>query len=203
VILLDISLHGARVEHAAAIPSGSKAALRFDWEGLELAFDCLVIRTPSAAGSADDDLTFYESGLEFDAPDGVNLSRLKQMVATHISRTLAERRLNMEGGRAPEPADDTPIFRIGGMVDAPEGEGEGESRRDRRGYICYRFDQRQWRRKRTRDPGQPPDGFTVSAAEDNRQIDLLREAYEQSDAEGRRMIQTMARLSISEGNGAV
>ena len=71
------------------------------------------------------------------------------------------------------------------------------------GYVCYQLDQQTWKKKRTHDPGQPPEGFTISALEDSDQADLLCDAYARSDREGRRMIQLFAQLSIMEGEGVV
>jgi len=48
---------------------------------------------------------------------------------------------------------------------------------------------------------QTADGFTVAALEDQTQIDLLCQADEKSDTDGRKMIQLFAQLSIAEGEG--
>ncbi len=69
------------------------------------------------------------------------------------------------------------------------------------GYICYHLVADSWRKKRTQDPGQPEEGFTISATEDHAQADLLCDAYLKSDRDGRRMIQLFAQLSIVEGEG--
>jgi len=58
-----------------------------------------------------------------------------------------------------------------------------------------------WRKKRTHDPGQPSEGFTISALEDAEQAQLLCDAYARSDRDGRKMIQLFAQLSIMEGEG--
>jgi hypothetical protein len=60
-----------------------------------------------------------------------------------------------------------------------------------------------WRKKRTHDPGQPSEGFTISALEDHTQADLLCEAYQKSDRDGRKMIQLFAQLSIMDGEGII
>ena len=70
------------------------------------------------------------------------------------------------------------------------------------GYICFQLENnRTWKKKRTPDPGQPSEGFTVSASEDQAQIQMLCEAYAKSDRDGRKMIQLFAQLSIIEGEG--
>ena len=69
------------------------------------------------------------------------------------------------------------------------------------GYVCLTFEASGWLRKRTHDPGQPSEGFTVSADETDAQIELLREAYERSDPDGRKLIQLFAQLSIVDAEG--
>jgi hypothetical protein len=48
----------------------------------------------------------------------------------------------------------------------------------------------------TRSPDQPLYGFTVAAHEPEEQIDLLRLAWEEADAEGRRLLRDFAAASI-------
>jgi hypothetical protein len=70
------------------------------------------------------------------------------------------------------------------------------------GYICYAYENNGWRRKRTHDPGQPNDGFTISALEDHEQAELLCDAYQRSDDDGRKLIRLFAQLSIVDGEGS-
>src|SRR5258708_24552847 len=100
-----------------------------------------------------------------------------------------------------------PIFRHGGQLtsntkDVKEAIGSAGLPMLRvareAGYICYHLENNSWRKKRTHDPGQPGEGFTISATEDHTQADLLCEAYQKSDKDGRRMIQLFAQLSIAD-----
>jgi len=131
------------------------------------------------------------------------------MIARFITRALEEQKLNARGVLPPS-VDNMPIFRYGGQLtanqkDVTEAIGESALPTSRvakeTGYICYHLENNTWKRKRTQDPGQPMEGFTISALEDKTQADLLCEAYQKSDREGRKMIQLFAQLSIMEGEG--
>ena len=110
----------------------------------------------------------------------------------------------------PTSVEKMPIFRYGQLTEntAAVAEAVGTSSLPtariaaERGYICFQLENnRTWKKKRTHDPGQPTEGFTVSAAEDQAQIQMLCEAYQASDKDGRKMIQLFAQLSIVEGEG--
>ena len=211
VLLVDISTLGARVEHHLPLVSGSHATLTFEWEGEEITSQCRIARSRLERFSVGaDGLTVYHSGLEFDEMPEAMRTRLKAMIGRFISRALEEQKLNARGAVPQHDVAKMPIFRHGGQLtanakDRREGAGvtampiarvTGDT-----GYICYILEQNAWRKKRTHDPGQPVDGFTISALEDSQQAELLCEAYLRSDGEGRKMIQLFAQLSIVEGEG--
>ena len=51
-------------------------------------------------------------------------------------------------------------------------------------------------------PGfRPAVGFTVSVEENREQLALLCDSFEKADAEGRKMIQMLAEMSISKAEG--
>jgi hypothetical protein len=134
------------------------------------------------------------------------------MIGRFISRALEEQKLNARGVMPEHDVSKMPIFRYGGQLtanptDVAEAVGSVALPTSRiakeSGYICYHLENNTWRKKRTQDPGQPAEGFTISATEDHGQADLLCEAYLKSDKEGRRMIQLFAQLSIVEGEGMV
>lgn len=53
-----------------------------------------------------------------------------------------------------------------------------------------------WSREITSSREQPPDGFTISAAETEDQVTLLQLAYEESDHDGRRALREFAAVSL-------
>lgn len=210
VLLVDISVLGARVEHHVPLSAGAFASFSFNWEGEEITAECRIVRSRLERFSVGTDgLTVYHSGLEFQGLEGATKSRLRSMIGRFISRALEEQKLNARGAMPEHDADKMPIFRYGGQLTAnvkdkqeigpaylPVARVAKET-----GYVCYHLVNDQWRRKRTHDPGQPVDGFTISAAEDHSQAELLCEAYHRADREGRRLIQLCAQLSIIDGDG--
>ena len=211
VVLIDVSLLGARIEHHMPLQAGGRAHLVFSWNDEEITTECRIVRSRLERFSVGaDGLTVYHSGLEFEDMDGDTKSRLKAMIGRFITRALEEQKLNARGVMPEHPVDKMPIFRFGGQLsgnatDVEMGSVSLPTSRIAKetGYICFHLDNNTWRPKRTHDPGQPVEGFTISATEDRAQADLLCEAYLRSDTEGRRMIQLFAQLSIMEGEGIV
>lgn len=210
VLLVDISVLGARVEHHVPLAAGAYATFGFTWDDEEIVTQCRIVRSRLERFSVGaDGLTVYHSGLEFEKLDAGAKSRLRSMVGRFISRALEEQKLNARGAMPEHQADKMPIFRFGGQLTANVKDKTAVapvympvSRLAREtGYVCYLLEHNQWRRKRTHDPGQPLEGFTISAAEDHSQAQMLCEAYHRADRDGRRLIQLCAQLSIVEGEG--
>lgn len=209
VVLVDISVMGARVEHPVPLTTGALATLAFEWDGATIEVGCRIIRSRLERFSVGaDGLTVYHSGVEFVDVSPETGRQIKAMIAVFISRALEEQKLNARGVLPQHDVSKMPIFRYGGQLTANSKDKEAPdsllptSRVVREtGYICYRLENRQWRPRRTHDPGQPAEGFTISALEDSEQVEMLCSAYESSDAEGRRLIQLFAELSIAEGEG--
>jgi hypothetical protein len=211
VVLVDVSMLGARIEHHTPLSTGQQAHLQFNWDEESIAVDCRIVRSRLERFSVGaDGLTIYHSGLEFLEPSTETKAALKKMIERFITRALDEQKLNARGVM-PQTVENMPIFRYGGQLTANPSQVAEEvgssalptARMTKEsGYICFQLENRMWRKKRTHDPGQPAEGFTVSSTEDQAQIDLLCKAYEQSDADGRKMIQLFAQLSIAEGEAA-
>ena len=210
VLLVDVSILGARIEHHLPLSAGSHATLAFGWEGEEIASDCRIVRSRLERFSVGTDgLTVYHSGLEFEGMPAEMLARLKAMLARFISRALEEQKLNARGVMPEHDVQRMPIFRFGGQLTANAKDKDvalpsylpASRIAKETGYLCFALENNQWRRKRTHDPGQPPDGFTISATEDTSQTQMLCDAYQRSDRDGRRLIQLCAQLSLVDGEG--
>jgi len=211
VVLVDVSLLGARIEHHIPLVAGAKSKLTFTFEHEEIWTECRIVRSRLERFSVGaDGLTVYHSGLEFEDTPGEMKAKLKMMIALFISRALEEQKMNARGELPQHDVSKMPIFRYGGQLTANTKDvmlevGETALPTSRiakdTGYICYHLENNTWRKKRTHDPGQPVEGFTIAATEDRAQADLLCEAYLRSDSEGRKMIQLFAQLSIMEGVG--
>ena len=209
VVLVDLSVLGARVEHHLPLAAGAFSKLTFQWDDRPLTLECRIVRSRLERFQAGaNGLTVYHSGLEFDRLPAATTAELKRIIGSFITRALEEQKLNARGVLPQHDVERMPIFRFGGQLSANAKEKDFGSMllptsrvAKETGYVCYAFDDRNWRRKRTHDPGQPPNGFTISADEDHTQAELLCDAYMRSDSDGRRLIQLFAQLSIVEGEG--
>lgn len=211
VVLVDVSVLGARVEHHVPLVAGAFSRLGFEWNGQTIDVDCRIVRSRLERFSVGPDgLTVYHSGLEFGRMTEQTRGALKELIGGFISRALEEQKLNARGVLPQHDLEKMPIFRFGGQLTANTKDKEIAGSlllptarvAKETGYVCYALEnERNWRRKRTHDPGQPMEGFTISANEDHTQAELLCEAYARSDGEGRRMIQLCAQLSIMDGEG--
>jgi hypothetical protein len=208
VVLVDLSVRGGRVEHHVPLIAGAYSQLAFQWEEEPIVVDCRIVRSRLERFSAGSDgLTVYHSGLEFEGLTPAAAAKLRNIIGSFIMRALEEQKLNARGVLPEHDPSRMPIFRFGGQLTANETQLPGSallptSRVAREtGYICYAFENNTWRRKRTHDPGQPMEGFTISANEDHDQVELLCEAYRRTDRDGRRLIQLCAQLSVMEGEG--
>jgi hypothetical protein len=211
VVLVDISIMGARVEHHVPLIAGAYSQLSFHWEDETISVQCRIARSRLERFSAGSEgMTIYHSGLEFEALTPEARTRLKGMIGRFITRALKEQKLNARGVLPEHDVSKMPIFRLGQLsADGKDKLLEGSallptSRVAREtGYICYALENNSWRKKRTHDPGQPMEGFTISATEDHEQVTLLCQAYQKSDRDGRRLIQLCAQLSLMEADDAL
>ncbi len=211
VVIVDVSVLGARIEHASALAAGSTGHLAFRWEEEDISVDCRIVRSRLERFSVGaDGMTVYHSGLEFMNIVGATKASLKKMIGVFITRALEEQKMNARGVVPKHEVGKMPIFRHGGQLtanvkDVKEAVGSSVLPTSRMakesGYVCYQWENNGWRQKRTHDPGQPAQGFTISALEDAEQVQLLCDAYARSDEQGRKMIQLFAQLSIAEGEG--
>ncbi|MFN2441952.1 MAG: hypothetical protein ABR517_04655 [Thermoanaerobaculia bacterium] len=209
VVLVDISLDGAKIEHNEPLKIEAEFPFSFEWSDMPIDVKSRVTRCmlERFAGEGSDGLAVYHSGLHF-TDVGTSGGRLKTMVQTHIIRALEEQKANARGV-IPHAVDHMPIFR-GHTLTANRGEAADSvhlhaalpaARIARQvGYIRYQLDRNTWRKKRTTNPEQPDDGFTVSASEDLAEIERLCEAYRKADEQGREFIRLLANLSLSEGD---
>lgn len=211
VVVIDVSVLGARIEHTAALSAGAAARLVFKWEDADITVECRIVRSRLERFSVGaDGLTVYHSGLEFMNMAASTKAALKNMISIFITRALEEQKMNARGEMPQHAINKMPIFRHGGQLtadqkDVKEAVGSSVLPTSRiakdSGYVCYQWESNGWREKRTHDPGQPAQGFTISALEDTEQVQLLCDAYARADEQGRKMIQLFAQLSISEGEG--
>lgn len=170
VRLVDVSASGAQIEHDDAIPDDARALLRFFWRGQEVE---VLAETARRVPGNRVGVRFLEEN-----------ESLRTLIAASAADVLRALQANARGDRDANIVGDetlTSAWRV------PAG-----------GYICWIFEDGRWDPRPCADPDQPEDGFTISAAEAEDQVAMLRQTYESGDAEARRLTRMLAQLSVGE-----
>src|SRR5687768_1209890 len=201
VVVRDLSLLGCGLEHHLPLEVGSKVKLAFPWDGDSILIESSVIRCKLERSLGDNDLNVYKSGLRFHATAGEPIGILRDMIVTQVSRALDAQKANARGD-IPRYLQKMAIFQDGMLTAHPQAEETYTSLPSMRiartrGYVRYSLENRTWRKRKTHDPSQPPEGFTVWAYEDNEQLEGLCETYQRADAETRSLIRIIAELSLT------
>lgn len=174
VRLLDISASGARIEHVDAIPEDSRALLRFSWKGEDV--EILADRVRGYANS---------SGVRF-LEESETIFRLVTQVATDI--VLAQQ-ANALGNREDNVLDGDQT-----LTSASAGARLGVKT-----FVIWQLTTSGWTQQVSLLPDQPPNGFTVSAGEPEDEVEMLCQSYESGNDEARRMIRSLAEISLTRG----
>lgn len=183
VYVLDASVSGLRIAHQGTVPPlGGSARLTFSFEDHYIELECQVVRNAlHKLAKKDGEKSIYHAGLAITATFGQSDVAMRQMIATLVARALDEQKANARG----IPAKAALSYQTGKGTEFIRCELIGTS----------------WRKTETTRPDQPANGFTISAEQSREEIEMLCEAYATGDADGRRLIKTMAELSISKAEG--
>jgi len=183
VFLIDASVEGIRLAHQGTLPPvGQSCRVSFDWQGHPIELDCEVIHnTLFKLAKAAGEKSVYHAGLRITNADATSRANLKQLIADCVARALDEQKANARG----MPATAALSFQTGKGTE----------------YIRCELVDGAWRKTSTSRPEQPSNGFTISAEEDRAQIEMLCQTFESADAEGRKLIRTLAEMSISKSEG--
>jgi hypothetical protein len=187
-LILDIGVGGAFIEHHGEMRQGHRFRMLFRWQSQDIEFGCEVVRSDVVRPATSGRPAVSHTAVRFTNSVGDADERLQDMIATFIGRMLAAQKANA-AGTSDESA--TMLSQLGG------------ARRARsHGYVTYKFRGNSWWSEPTDSAIQPSDGFTVAAYEDPEELKALCRAYEEADAEGRRLIRMVAELSaMSAGKG--
>ena len=182
VKVIDIAVTGFLIAHEGRHAPGDKRRLVIEWDGTTFELTCAIVRTTiwrlaKAAGEQ----SIYHSGLRIVESSEEAFENLRELVAERVMRALEEQKANAKG-----------IPPLAAYMYQP---GKGDL------YRRCEFIDGRWRRTETIHPEQPEYGFTVSAETHPDHIDMLCETWEKTSAEGRRLTQMLAELSISKGEG--
>ena len=171
VLLRDVSANGALVEHDDVIEEGARGLLRFYFRREEV--EVLAETVRRSDGSAG--LHFVES-----------CETLNKLLAESAVELLMAQEANASGDREHNVIGDETLTSASGAYRIPLG-----------GYVAWTLDGDRWMRRHSLLPDQPPNGFTVSAQEDETQVAMLCRTYADGDEEARRLTRLLAELSVA------
>jgi hypothetical protein len=172
VRLIDVSASGAQIEHDDPIPDDARGLLRFYWRGHEVEILAETART----------IQSNRAGLRF-LEDNDTLRGLLAASAADLVRALEA---NARGDRAANVIGDETLT--------------AAWRRPASGFVQWTFDEHGgWHAVYSSEPDQPEHGFTISAAEEDDQVEMLCRTYETGDDEARRLTRLLAELSVIGG----
>src|SRR5438445_4074532 len=138
VKLVEVGILGARVHHIDEL-RGEYAELRFQHGGQEIGMKCEIVRA-----NVDSRNSGRESAVRFLAAIGESGDRLRDLLAGLVMRELDFRRTHP------------------GSVEVETVDGDQTVRGTDAGFLCYRFENGIWARRRVFLPEQPAVGFTVA-----------------------------------------
>lgn len=179
VSILEIGLVGCRIAHIDRLPPKTRTALRFAWRGTQVRIDGVVVRSELTSRNGK---PAYISGLQFcDSPEQ------SPPVVRDIVGWLIAQEKKAAPVPEPEPDFDSEPARVSAPPNAPavtetiDDEPEELSAR----YLRCTLTGGQWTNIFVDDPTQPPDGFTIVAPANEKEAELLRQAWQQAGAEKR------------------
>ena len=183
VFILDVSRTGMRVAHQETIGTpGDQRVVEFEWDGRLIALSCTLRHSHlQRIGTAAYARSIYHSGFTIAASSPESEEVLREMIERHVERALDEQKANARG----IPALSAHSFQTGNAKE----------------YVRHVCAGGRWHAAPTTDTRQPANGFTISAAQTEPEIAMLRASWEAGDAAARAMIQRMAELSISRLEG--
>lgn len=192
VVLSDVSIAGAGIQHHVQVAPNTVLPLVFRWEKQNLEVGCRLVRSRLELFTrGDSSLRVYHSGVEFIENDD-HRHTVRDVIAVRVARALDRQ---IADAHATEPLDVPASDSSGGInlnmlfpLFTPAG----------RGYVRCTYERGRWRRELVNTPDQPENGFTISAHESPEEIDLLCKTYGTALHEERRLIRIFAQLSVCE-----
>ena len=175
VRVVEVSVTGARLAHEQRFPRAATNTLRIAWRGHSIRLQIEAVRSMLVRPGE------YQSGVRFINTGDDSDRLLRELIGDHVTRALNEQIANARG-----------VPPIGGYTYQT---GKGDR------YRRCEFIDGVWRKVETRDPSQPPKGFTISADVDPGQVQMLCQTWIACDEEGRRLTQILAQLSIDKREG--
>jgi hypothetical protein len=194
VVVNDLSIGGASIEHHDALPVGAKKNLMFCWAGDTIAVPCTVLRCKLVGlVTGTKSKSVYATGVKFDV-GSIREHPIRRIIEARVREAIERQRANARGEERAE-CDAAETESLDGKAIRPILNAVRDN-----GFLCFRKEGGLWRKGRTQNPEQPPEGFTVLAGEDPEDLELLCKLYDASDEGMRGMIRILAELSVTEGS---
>jgi hypothetical protein len=182
VQVVEVSVTGMRLAHESRLPPAATRRLTVTGGAAPMEFSCSVIRSMlHRLARNPGEKTIYHSGVQIIEAYGDSDLAVRNLIAERVIRALEEQKANARG--------------IPPITDFTYQIEKGD--RFRRCELVNGV----WRKFDTTNPQQPENGFTIAAAVAPFHVDMLCRTYEQTTAEGRRLTQILAQLSISRKEG--
>lgn len=176
VLVLDLGPAGALLSGRASWTPGTEHDLAFAHAGRRVLVRCFITGVAEHPLPPDKDLLVRFREQTHDLTD---------FIANYEAQIHRAEEANAEGDLARNIIDGDRLL-----------SDLGAAARTNENYLQCRLENGRWTRQRTALREQPREGFTVSAAETEDQIGLLQLAYEESDADGRRLLREFAAESL-------
>jgi hypothetical protein len=176
VVVLDLGPSGALLMGQCDVEQGAERELAFlDGRG-NVRVPALVTAVADHGLSPDRDLLvrFQEPG-----------AGLPEFIARYESQIRRAEQANAEGDLEHNVIDGDRML-----------SDLGSAARSNEPFLRCQLNAGRWTRESTTRRDQPPDGFTISAAETEDQVTLLQLAYEESDEDGRHALREFAAVSL-------
>jgi len=189
VVVLDISLLGALVEHYGELARGLESTLTFHLRDRDYAFSCRVTRSIAQRFADKEQQTvIFHSEVRFAPANDEEEAGLRELVSSSSADVLTARVLN---------AFSTEAIRVDeGAKHAAELLEPREAADS--AFLELRLIGDIWVRTHKLVPDQPADGFTIGSYENTDAVEELCNSYEKADEKGRDLIRQFARMSLSE-----
>lgn len=191
VVLSDVSITGAGLQHHIQLHPGEIGPLTFRFEKQQITLDCTLVRSRlEVVRHGETMMRIYHSGVAFASGSAMDL--LRKTIEKRVTRALDRRKSDFYG----DPLSDRAATDSSGALNLNAMFPLVAERL--RGYIRCELVDGVWHRDWSREAEQPLEGFTISAMEVPADIDLLCQTYEIAAADERQLIRIFARLSVTE-----
>jgi len=196
VILVDLSVRGAGIRHHVKIAPATSGILRFRLERQVHEIPCQLSRSRlELVKQADKTLQIYRSALRFEAlgdeDDSEALSGIREALRKRVERAIRRQQADAFGDPAlmngtEESSGAIPVDLLASWMES-------------RSYIrCTLSRDGRWKVERVDSAEQPLNGFTVSAEEGDKEIELLRKTWEKVDESQRKLIRIFAQIALTD-----